>query len=285
MTKEERVVLPTIQLISDSVGWTGQMIARAAASQFGDFEPTFDILTDVRDIREVETFLGAQSSHYKQTYGRKKLIVFYSLVNPDLCAQMKAYLAEHPKFFGVDLMSDAIAAIAEVSGLKPDAQAGRLHTINESYFRRVEALDFTIAHDDGAKPKDLTKADIVIIGVPLTGKTPVSIFLSQQGLRVANVGIDAGKKLPDQLHNVQPTRMFGLLTTPEILLSARKRVSNSVFKGKKEHLQLEKVTEELEDARKLMRQLSCVMIHTENRTAEETAQEILGYYMLTHPHA
>ena len=89
--KNNVVHLPTVQVISDSGGWTAQMIVRAASSQFGDFDPTFELLTDVSSIGEIETFLAQQAKFFKENYGREKLVVFYTLVSRELCAQMEEF--------------------------------------------------------------------------------------------------------------------------------------------------------------------------------------------------
>lgn len=277
------VSLPTVQLISDSGGWTAQMILRAASSQFGDFEPTFELLPDVKSMAEIESFLEQQARFFKENYGRDKLVVFYTLVSRELCAQMEEYLSRHPEIFAVDLMSDALRCISAVSGLSPRLKPGQLHMTDTRYFERLDAVSFTITHDDGQRPEDLTKADVVLLGVSRSGKTPTSIFLSQQGLRVANVPLDPLSDPPSQLFEVEPSRIFGLMTTPEVLVGIRQRRLGKATGVASSYADPEKVYEDLEKARALMRKLGCIVIHTENRAVEETVQEILSYYMMTHP--
>lgn len=284
MTENNSVVsLPTVQLISDSGGWTAQMILRAASSQFGDFEPTFELLPDVKSIGEIENFLAQQAKFFKENYGREKLVVFYTLVSRELCAQMEEFLSHHPEIFAVDLMSDALRCISEVSGLCPLLKPGQLHLTDTRYFERLDAISFTITHDDGQRPEDLDKADVVLLGVSRSGKTPTSIFLSQQGLRVANIPLDPLSDPPHQLFDVEPSRIFGLMTTPEVLVGIRQRRLGKAAGIAGSYADPEKVYEDLEKARALMRKLGCIVIHTENRAVEETVQEILSYYMMTHP--
>lgn len=281
--KNNIVHLPTVQVISDSGGWTAQMIVRAASSQFGDFDPTFELLTDVSSMNEIETFLAQQAKFFKENYGREKLVVFYTLVSRELCAQMEEFLSRHPEIYAVDLMSDALHAISEVSGLCPLLKPGQLHLTDTRYFKRIEAIEFTIAHDDGKRPEDLEKADVVLLGVSRSGKTPTSIFLSQQGLRVANIPLDPLSEPPVQLFDVEPSRIFGLMTTPDVLVGIRQRRLGKAVGVASSYADSEKVYEDLEKARALMRKLGCIVIHTENRAVEETVQEIMSYYMMMHP--
>ena len=167
-----------------------------------------------------------------------------------------------------------------------------LHVADQYYFRRIEAIEFTIAHDDGQNPEDLTKADIVLLGVSRSSKTPLSIYLAQQGLRVANVPLDPTTEPPSQIYDVDRTRLFGLMITPEVLLDIRrKRIKKAAGKAgggqfamlAKNYADPEYIYRDLEASRALMRRLGCIVVHTEGRAVEETAQEILRYYERSHP--
>lgn len=284
MSGDGKVELPTIHLISDSVGWTAQMIARAAASQFGDSDPHFEFLNDVRSFAEIEAFFETHMGYAQKLYGKPDIVAFYTLVDRALCRRVRAYVDEHPCIHAVDFMSDALDAIATITGSCPVSSPGELRTTDASYFRRIEAMEFTIDHDDGMRPQDLPLADAVLIGVSRSGKTPTSIYLSQQGLRVSNVPLDPLTDPPKELFDVESSRIFGLVTTPDVLVGIRSRRLGRAACAANSYATLEQVTEDLEKARALMRRLGAIVIHTENRAVEETAQEILSYYMLAHPH-
>ena len=274
---------PTIHLISDSVGWTAQMVARAAASQFGHSDPHFEFLTDVRSFDEVVHFLESQTELHERLYGAPDLVVFYTLVDRELCAQLGRYVQERPHLHAVDLMSAAIDAIGSATSMDPVANPGELRLVDANYYQRIEAMEFTISHDDGMRPEDLTKADVVLLGVSRSGKTPTSIYLSQQGLSVSNVPLDPLTDPPHQIYDVDPSRLFGLMTTPEVLVGIRRRRLGRAGAVAASYADPASVAEDLEKARALMRRLGAIVIHTENRAVEETAQEILSYYMLVHP--
>ena len=149
--------------------------------------------------------------------------------------------------------------------------------VGEAYYRRVEAMEFAVAHDDGQRPDALIHADVVLIGVSRTSKTPLAIYLGYRGIRAANVPLAMGTQPPPQLFDVDPRRIFGLMTTPEVLMkvrSARMQELGALVAG---YADREHIEQELEQARALMRQMGCVVLNTANRAIEETAQEILHY--------
>lgn len=275
--------LPTIHVISDSVGVTAQAVARAAAAQFGVMDPNIEVLSKVSSFEEVRDFLVEHSRHHAEVFGDPTLLVFFTLVNGEVRDKVAAFVRTAKNIVAVDLMSDAVNAIATVSGRQPTSAPGFQRAVNEGYFRRIEALEFTINHDDGRNPEGLTRADIVLIGVSRSSKTPISIYLAQQGLKVANVPLDPDTAPPAQLFDVDRTRLFGLMTSPEVLLSIRERRLGKANAAANRYADLEYIYEDLDAARALMRQLGCIVVHTEGRAVEETAQEILRYYERNHP--
>lgn len=275
--------LPTIYVISDSVGITGQSVARAAASQYGQTQPNITLLTKVRSFKDVRRFLDEHAEKTQEKSGDANMVVFYSLVEDRIREPFERYLTTHPNIHGVDIISEPIKALGEVYHKKPLDIPGEMHITDEHYFDRIEAVEFAIAHDDGSRPEDLTKADIVIMGVSRCGKTPTSIYLSQQGYRVANVPLDPQTDPPKQIYDVDSTRLFGLMTTPDVLVGIRRRRLGKAIGLAGSYADPAEVCRDLDDARALMRKLGCIVIHTERRAVEETAQEILRYYELAHP--
>lgn len=280
---DNQSALPTIHIISDSVGVTAQTLARAAAAQFGETNPAIETLPKVRTFEEIRSFLEDHAALHSDLFGSPDLLVFYTLVDRDLSRSLAEYAAEHDNIIAVDLLTHAIDAVAHASGLEPLSRPGSLHVADQHYFARIEAVEFTIAHDDGRNPQDLSKADIVIIGVSRTSKTPLSIYLSQQGYKVANVPLDMHTAPPRELYDVDRTRLFGLMTTADVLVGIRQRRLGNASGVAASYADPEYVYEDLDQARSLMRKLGCIVIHTENRAVEESAQEILRYYERAHP--
>ncbi len=274
---------PTVHVISDSVGVTAQTVARAATAQFGLKNPRIETISKVRSFEEVERFFEEHVEHHRKKFGDVHLVVFYTLVDDTMRHKMVEYCSTNPYIVAVDLIGPAIDALAQVSGREPIDVPGGLRIADADYFQRIEAMEFTIAHDDGRNPQDLTQADIVLLGVSRTSKTPTSIYLSQQGYKVANIPLDSQTEPPKELFDVQPSRVFGLVTTPEVLVGIRRRRLGNAIGVASSYADPEGVYEDLEKARALMRRIGCIVIHTDNRAIEETAQQILRYYDLANP--
>ena len=283
--QERAARVPTIHVISDSVGVTAQAVARAAAAQFGVNDPKIEVLPKVQSFGQIRSFLEEHAAYHVHTLGDDRLLVFFTLVDRSMSEQTAAYIVEHDNILGVDIMTGAVEAIAELSGMRPTSRAGSLREANEGYFRRIEAIEFTIAHDDGRNPQDLTEADIVLLGVSRSSKTPLSIYLSQQGYKVANIPLDPSTEPPREIYDVDRTRLFGLMTTADVLTDIRQRRLGNAAVVAASYADPEYIYEDLEKARALMRRLGCIVIHTEKRAVEETAQEILRYYERSHPSA
>lgn len=275
--------IPTIHVISDSVGVTAQAVARAAAAQFGENNPKIEVMSKAKRFADIKAFIDMHKAVRLERSGDGRLLIFFTLVDRKLRNQLIEYAQEDEELVLVDLMTDAVEAISNLSGRCPAGLPGSLHAIDSHYFQRVEALEFTIAHDDGRNPQELTRADIVLLGVSRSSKTPVSIYLSQQGYKVGSIPLDPSTEPPREIYDVDRTRLFGLMTTPEVLVGIRrKRLGNAGGVASK-YADPEYVYQDLERARALMRKLGCIVVHTENKALEETAQEILRYYERVHP--
>ena len=273
--------LPTIHVISDSMGNTAKTIARSAASHFGELDPNITVLPHVTSFDEIRSFLEKEQYMHRKLYGDDRIIVFYTLVIQELREDLESYLAKHPNIHAVDVLSDSIVAIEQVSGKVHNPIPGEQHKINDRYFQRIEAIEFTVNHDDGLLVQDLPEADIVILGV--SRKTPTSIYLGQQGYKVANVPLVEGLDLPKEVYDVDRERLFGLITDPSVLVGVRKTRIGGQLGEQSRYSDIDAVTLELDRARTIMRGLGCVIINTKDRAIEETAQEILRHYNAAFP--
>ena len=279
---ENKTSLPTIHVLSDSVGLTAQTIARAASAQFGVTNPCVETISKVRNIEEIADFFAAHKAYHEQQTGSPDMLVFYTLVDRNLANEFARFASEHDEITAVDILTPAIESIENMTGIAPSHVSGMLRAANQDYFKRIEAMEFTIDHDDGRNPQDLTRADIVLLGVSRTSKTPLSVFLSQRGFCVANVPLDLHTDPPKELFDVDKTRLFGLMTTADVLVDIRRRrIGAQVVAAS--YADPEYVYQDLENARALMRKLGCLVVHTEHRAIEETASEIIRYYERSHP--
>ena len=265
---------PTIVIVSDSLGDTAAEVALAAAAQFGTDSVRIQRLPKVTSADQVRRFISdcvASST--------KRFLVFHTIADRGLRCEIQALL-DSLGVPSLDLLGPALDALEKLTGVAPSGQAGVLRRTDERYFRRIEAMEFFVEHDDGRNPEDLTKADIVLIGVSRTSKTPLSMFLSVHGFKVANVPLAHGLVPPSQLFDVEPFRVFGLVSTPEVLSTIRnERLGSLQAKAVAgSYADPLSIQDELDEARALMRRIGCIVIHTDGRAVEETAQIIQGYF-------
>ncbi|MDR0499777.1 MAG: kinase/pyrophosphorylase [Coriobacteriales bacterium] len=265
--------VPTINIVSDSLGDSASTIAVAAASQFTDGNCIIERLPNATSFEQIETFIN----HLLQQSKGEEIVLFYTIVTPDLRNKLKDFV-KGKNIAAVDLIGPAIEAIAEATGMRPRGKAGLIHRTDSGYYNRVEAMEFAVDHDDGRNPEELDKADIVLIGASRTSKTPLSIFLATQGYRVANVPLALGVQPPSQLFELAPFRIFGLTSKQDLLAEIRTRRLGDAIDVAGEYASPEYVQNDLDEARALMRRLGCIVVRTDNRAIEETASEILRYY-------
>lgn len=260
-----------IHIVSDALGDTAAKVAEAAVGQFHDQQIEIARFPNARSFDEITSYVTSQRP------AMVPIIVLHTLVDRSLRTEFKRWAVRNG-IYEVDLIGPVIDALATLTGKRPSEQPGIQHDIGTEYFKRIEAMEFTVNHDDGRNAQDLTKADIVLIGVSRTSKTPLSLVLSMRGFKTANVPLAKEIEPPRELFDVDPRRLFGLMSTLEVLCEIRaKRIGNavSVASGYVDPLS---VQQDLDDARAFMRRLGCIVLRTDKRAVEETAQEIIKHY-------
>ncbi|MBR2834530.1 MAG: kinase/pyrophosphorylase [Coriobacteriales bacterium] len=267
--------VPTIHVISDSLGDTAADVALAATAQFESAAIHIERLPKVTSIAQVSRYLDIHSSSDKKA----PMAVFHTIVQKTLRDEIINEL-EKRGIYQVDLLGPALKTIEKITGQAPIERAGVIHRTDERYFRRIDAMEFFVNHDDGRNPQDLTEAEIVLIGVSRTSKTPLSMYMAYHGYRIANIPLAKGVEPPQELFDVDPWRIYGLISTAEVLQTIRKvRLgSEEVRAVAGSYCDLLCIQDELDEARKLMRRLGCIVIQTNGRAVEETAQIILDYF-------
>ncbi len=274
--RRARVSLPVVHVVSDSLGDTAAAVAFAAASQFPAGHCTVERLPKIRAIGEVEAFLDVH-----QRPGERGIILFHTIANHALRAKV-VYLCAQRGVYAVDLLGPAIDAMSRSLQLEPSGNPGGIRVTDDGYFRRIDAMEYSVNHDDGRNPEGLIDADIVLIGISRTSKTPLSIFLASKGYKVANIPLVPGVGPPEQLYEVPRWRVYGLISSAPYISEIRyKRLGRAVGVAGS-YADVDRVQSDLDDARALMRKLGCLIIKTDNRAIEETAQEILRYYLAAH---
>lgn len=263
---------PVVFAVSDATGGTAEAAARAALAQFsaGD-EGKVRVFPQVLDRGAVETVLAG--AHVQGA------VVVYTIVGPELRAHMKA-IAEEMEVPAVDLLGPLVHALAGHLERDPLSVPGLGHETDAEYFRRIDAVEFTVRNDDGKEPRNLRKADIVFLGISRSGKTPLSNYVAQRGYKVANVPIVLGVPPPPELEEVDPRRVFGLLIDPLALVRIRQaRMEALGLEPGNDYGDLKHVRDELEYARRLYTaHPAWTVIDITRKAVEETASLVLQAY-------
>lgn len=260
---------PTVYILSDSLGDTAEHVSRAALLQFP--EGTFHVvrLPRITSRGQLEGVIrGAMC---------EGCVFFYTLAEPKLRVAMEDIAHDLP-IGAVDILGPLVGALANASQSRPAWRVGVGRRPDRGYFERVEALDFAVQHDDGRNTTELDQAEIVLIGVSRTAKTPLAMYLAFKGYRVANVPLVPGVDPPKELLEIEPKRIFGLVTEPELLTEIRQKRAGDLGIHARDYSDLHAVSEELDDSRTLMRRLGIIVVPTGGRAIEETAEQILTYF-------
>jgi len=256
-----------LHVVSDATGETAARLVQALEAQFPDQE-----FVEIRHPRvESEEDLHVAVNRMK---GRPAVAV-YTLVKPELRDAMRA-LCRRAKLHYCDLLGQPIDAVARVSGQAAKMTPGSRPPLNSAYFKRMEAIEFAVRYDDGVG-RGLHDADIVLVGVSRTSKTPLSIYLGYLGHKAANVPVVKGIDPPKELFEIDPHKVVGLTIDPNRLAEIRRaRVRAMGAPGRnRQYAELVEIYEELEQAEKLHRRLGCPVIDISELSIEETAHRIL----------
>ncbi|KAM0912855.1 hypothetical protein ACQ4PT_012544 [Festuca glaucescens] len=272
----------SIYMVSDG---TGSTLEHSVNAVLGQFE---HCLVDRRCATSTHLFSGIDDTDnlikiVKQA-AKEGALLLYTLADPSMAEATKKAC----DLWGVpstDVLRPTIEAIASHIGVAPSgiprSSASRKGQLSEDYFRRIEAIDFTIKQDDGAQPQNLARAHIVLVGVSRTGKTPLSIYLAQKGYKVANVPIVMGIDLPKALFEIDQDKIFGLTINPVVLQAIRKARANTLgFNGQKSnYAEMEHVRQELDHANQIFVQHpTWPVIQVTGKAIEETAAVIVRIY-------
>ena len=259
-----------IYLISDSTGETLDRIFLALKAQFPNFEYETNHFSFTRTESQTLSIL-------KQAKNEKNSIILYTIVNSKLAKYLteKAYEREIP-CFGV--LGDLILNFSKVLNQKASHQPSGQHILNEEYYERIEAIQFTMNHDDGNQTEDIEKSDIILLGVSRTSKTPTSIYLANRGFKTSNI------PLVNSIPNIVMEKNFahcviGLITEAERLYDLRKnRLTSLKEDSNSEYVNINKIKDELKSAKKIFKENNWPTIDVTRKSVEETAASVIKIY-------
>lgn len=256
-----------IFLISDSSGETALTVAQTAVAQFPDLQVKYQRFPFI----QTESILGG----ILNLAAKKNAVLYYTLVTSSLSEQVINFTTEH-HLQAFDCIQPAMTVLANRSGLTPASIPSMNHSLTDTYFDRIGAMEFAVAYDDGKDPTGLLKADLVILGVSRTSKTPLSLFLANRGIKVANLPLSPKSQLPDELWRVNPGKIIGLTNSPKVLRRIRQqRMISYGLPAESAYSDTEKIKAELKYADEIYQKIGCLEINVANKSIEETATLIL----------
>ena len=257
-----------IHLVSDATGETITAVARACLVQFEDVQPTEHVWSLVRTPKHMERVIA----RIQENPG----LVLYTLVNNELRTMLEE-TCRRLQLPSIAVLDPIIAALGGFLGSTSRGQPGRQHTLDAEYFGRIDAMHFAMLHDDGQALAGLNEADVVLVGVSRTSKTPTCIYLANRGVKAGNIPLVAGLPLPPELDRLTKPLIVGLTKDPERLVQVRKaRLLSLNQDARTDYVDLEQVRSELREARRLFTQRNWPVLDVTRRSIEEVAAAIIN---------
>ncbi len=261
---------PVVYIISDSIGETAELVVRAAASQFNGGNVEIRRVPYVNDTFEIPEIVE-EASHFNS-------LIAYTLVLPELREIITAEAKKH-NVLTVDIMSPMLDALTKLEGHQPKLEPGLVRKMDREYFRKVEAIEFAVKYDDGKDPRGIMRADLVVIGVSRTSKTPLCMYLAHKSIKAANVPLVPEVAPPEEIFNLARHKVVGLTIRPSQLNEIRReRLKALGLTSNADYVSMERILKELEFAEKVMKKAGCSIIDVTNKAVEETASRVLEIY-------
>ena len=258
-----------IYLISDSTGETLERIFLALKAQFKNIEYKIHSYSFTRTENQILKILGEAKKN-------KNSVILYTIVDNNL-AKYLSNVSEGKKIPCFSVLGNLILNFSKILNQKASHEHSGQHALNDEYYERIEAIQFTMNHDDGNLTNDIDKSDIVLIGVSRTSKTPTSIYLANRGFKTSNIPLINENSLPKKLRdNPQLTCVVGLSTEPERLVEIRKnRMSSLRETDNKDYTSIENIKKEIADAKETFQKYSWPFIDVTRKSVEEAATSII----------
>jgi regulator of PEP synthase PpsR (kinase-PPPase family) len=259
--------MPEIYVLSDGTGETADKLVQAALVQFPGQNTVVSRFKSLKSELQIDSIL--------QEAKAQNAVIVYTVARTDLRNHVEK-LARELGVVAVDILGPLLDRFSHVFKAQPELRSGILHEVNEDYFKRIEAIEFTVKHDDGSNSDNLKAADIVLVGVSRTSKTPLSVFLSHKGWKVANVPLVKGIDPPQALFEIDQDKIIGLIIDPEILAKIRReRLSRMGRDPTGNYASLQHIRDEIEWVRQIYaRNRRWPVFDVTNKALEETASEI-----------
>ena len=261
-----------IYQVSDSTGETLDRIFLAIKAQFSNFECKTIHFSFTRTANQINNIISKCKSE-------QNVIVLYTIVDNSLAK----YLASKCKKNGIpyfEVLGNLISGFSKLLEQKASRKPSGQHILDEEYYKRIEAVQFTMTHDDGKIISDLKKSDIILVGVSRTSKTPTSIYLANRGYRTANIPVIPNKNLPEQLtQNLEKKCIIGLVCDPARLSDVRRNRVQSMHEDRPgEYTNEKQIINELKNSKKLFKKYNWPVIDVTRKSVEETAASVIKIF-------
>ena len=269
--------IPPIFVVSGGRGASGEQLLQTALAQFNNREVPIEIIGEVTTEEQVQTAVERAE--------RVGGSIVHTLVDADLRQKM-IVLARERNVTAIDLIGAVMLHLTNLLSQEPIGRPGLYRQIRETYFKRIEAIEFTVDHDDGRKPHDLHRAEIVVVGVSRVGKTPLSIYLGTRGWKVANVPLVIELDPPEQLFQIDPRRVVGLTIDPQHLQAFRdQRQQKLGLRSPSSYTDLAALYDEVKYAERVCQRGGFPLVDITERSIEENADEVIAHVTrrLKHP--
>lgn len=258
-----------LYVISDSIGETGELIGRAAVRQF------------IMDKFEIKRYpYVSKKEQIEEIFDEAKLgtsLVLYTTVQTNIANYINAKGLEL-NIPTIDIMSAPLKAIENLLGYGPKREPGLIRRLDENYFKKVEAVEFAVKYDDGKDPKGVIMADLCLVGISRTSKTPLSMYLAHKNYKVANVPLVPEVSPPNEIFEKDKRRVIGLIADPIKLNEIRLiRLKALGLKDSADYATVERINKELEYSKSIIERLGCIAIDVSNSAIEETATVIMDH--------
>lgn len=258
-----------LHLVSDSTGETVGSVARAVIAQFDGVEAEEFNWTLVRTKTQMDRVITA----IDESPG----MVLYTLVDKDLAEHLKKACQKHGQPC-IGVLNPVLNELSAYLGEETHAAPGKQHQMDQDYFDRVDAINYTLSHDDSQGHWELDDADIILVGPSRTSKSPTCVYLAYKGYKAANVPFVLGVDLPPSLFTVTEPFIVGLTISPDRLQQIRKERLNSLKQEDTNYVDVEMIHKEIDESRKLFRKYNWPVIDVTRKSVEETAATILQFY-------
>lgn len=259
-----------VHLVSDATGETNTTLARACLAQFPDVEPTEHIWTLVRTQGQIDRVLSSVAVNPG--------VVLFTIANPTHRQSLIAGCRDIDVPC-LSILDPLLGIFANYLGLESSGQPGGQHALTQTYFERIAAMEYTLTHDDGQSTQDLNAADVVLVGVSRTSKTPTCLYLANRGLKSANIPMVPNVPLPPELFTATSPLIVGLTTDVEHLVQVRRNRLRLIADGSEtDYVDTATVRDEVNKARRLFTEQGWPVINVSRRSIEETAATVLQYF-------